>query len=127
MSLRDIQMVKGDTNVFDVYVTRYNPTTGLDEVVPLTDAKAWFSAKRESRDLDADAVISLNSVDDGAQVAITASAGVVRITLVPGDTGTLPEKWYQYDVQLKESPTNVVTTIQRGRLELLKQATISTA
>ena len=50
--MRDIVATKGDTIIFDVYVTRG------DTPVDLTDGKAWFYVKREHRDDDADAVIS---------------------------------------------------------------------
>jgi hypothetical protein len=122
--MTDIQMVKGDTTIFDVHVTRFNPTTGLDENVPLTGAKAWFTAKKESTDLDASAVIAKNSVDHPSQVGITVSTAMVRVTIIPTDTVNYPSKWLNYDVQVREAD-GTITTVQKGKLELLKQATVA--
>jgi len=121
----DIQMTKGDTKSWDVFVTRENPTTGLDEVVDLTGAKAWLTVKKTSKDDDASALFQKDSAADPTKVVITALTGKVRVTIDPADTESYPYRWLNYDVQVKES-TGVVTTVARGKLELLSESTIST-
>jgi hypothetical protein len=123
--MSDIQMGKGDTKIFDVEVTKTDPDTGLDVVVPLTDAKAWFTAKETSSDTDADAIIIYNNVDNPLNVIITEADGIVRIVIDPADTVDYPNRWLVYDVQIKEVD-GTITTVERGNIELLKQATIST-
>jgi len=118
-------MTKGDTKSWDVFVTRENPVTGLDEVVNLTGAKAWLTVKRTSKDDDASAVFKKNSTDNPTKVIITALTGIVRVTIDPADTESYPYRWLNYDVQVKES-NGVVTTVARGKLELLSESTIST-
>jgi hypothetical protein len=118
-------MVRGDSKSFNVFVTRENPTTGVDEVVNLTGAKAWFTAKATSVDTDSDAVFKKNSVDNPTKVIITAITGVIRINIDPGDTEGYPYRWLVYDCQVKEAD-GTLTTVQRGKLELLTRATIST-
>lgn len=123
--MTDIQSIKGDTQGFDVFVTKYNEVTGEDEIVNLTGAKAWFTAKRTSEDLDSAAIIKLDSVANPSQVVITGVTGKVRITLAPADTVNSPVKWLEYDVQIKEVD-GTVTTVQKGKLELTKNITRST-
>lgn len=121
--MSDLVIIKGDTTIFDVFVTRVNQTTGVDEPVT-TIAKAWFTAKRNSNDIDDDAFISLDSVANPAQVVITPLAGTVRITLSPGDTVAYDHNWLEYDVQVKEVD-GTVTTVRRGQMKLLKHATVT--
>lgn len=116
----NIQMRRGDTTVFDVAVTRYNPITGRDEPVT-TMTKAWFTAKKTRADADAQAIISYNSLDDNVNCFITSN--VVRVIIAAADTATLLEKWFEYDVQIRETD-GTITTVQSGRLEILKDATI---
>src|SRR5687768_10130580 len=118
--MTDIQMIKGDTTIFDVIVERE------EEVVDLTGAKAWFTAKWTTDDEDADAAIELDSVDNPSNVEITPVEGKIRITIPASLTAELPGRWLEYDVQIKES-SNVITTVQRGKLELTKQVTIATS
>ena len=119
-------MTKGDSSSWDVFVTRYDPVTHLDAAVNLTGAKAWFTAKRTSRDLDADAIIKKDSTTNPTQVTIVAPAtqGKVRISLIPADTVNHNGRWLQYDVQVREAD-GTVTTVAEGKLEFTKQATIT--
>ena len=123
--MSDIQMTKGDSKSFNVYVTRENPVTGVDEVVDLTGAKAWFTAKATHQDADTSAIFKKNSVDNPTKVIITALTGVIRINIDPADTESYPYRWLVYDIQIKEA-SGIVTTVQRGKLELLTESTIST-
>jgi hypothetical protein len=111
-----IQFVKGDTKVFAVLCTRYNPTTMVDD--PVTPVKAWFTAKRRSSDLDADAVILKDST--GSDVIITGNQ--VQVNIRPADTENVTDKWLRYDVQIREADGSV-WTVERDKLELLPQET----
>jgi hypothetical protein len=124
--MTDIQMPKGDTQTFDVFVTRVNQVTGVEEIVPLAGARAWFTAKKVSTDSDANAIIAKDSVTDPSEVVITDVEGKVTITIIPADTVSYPGKYLEYDVQVKEVD-GTVTTVQKGRLELGKNITVSTA
>jgi hypothetical protein len=122
--MSDIQIIKGDTSIFEVDVTRLNESTGLDEAVDLTDAKAWFTAKETFADPDDQAIVLYNSEDDIANITIAEIEGIVRVSIDPADTAAYPNRWLVYDVQIKEVD-GTVTTVERGNIELLKQATIS--
>jgi len=124
--MTDIQMTKGDTETFDVFVTRKDEVTGVEEIVPLDGAMAWFTAKEESTDLDASAVIAKDSVADPSEVVITGVEGKVRITITPADTVSYDGKYLEYDVQVKEVD-GTVTTVQKGRVEFGKDITVSSA
>jgi len=124
--MTDIQIPKGDSETFDVFVTRANEDTGVEEVVPLTGAKAWFTAKKESTDADVDAIIAKDSVADPSEVVITGIEGKVRITITPADTVSYDGKYLEYDVQVKEVD-GTVTTVQKGRIEFGKNITVSSA
>lgn len=122
--MSDIIMVKGDTAVFDVPITRYNPTTDEYEPVSLTGAKAWFTAKRNSYEADdTNAVIAKNSTDDPANVAM--SSNVVRVIIDPEDTEDYPDRWLVYDLQIKEAD-GTVTTVEYGSIEFVRDRTKAT-
>jgi hypothetical protein len=121
--MSEIVMVKGDTTVFDVAMTRLNLLTEQEEPVPLAGAKAWFTAKKNTRDADINAVIAKDSVSNPSQVIITPTTGIIRITIIPEDTVGYTGSWLYYDVQVREAD-GTVTTIQSGSLELLKHSTI---
>jgi hypothetical protein len=117
----DIRLARGDTFVFDVYATR------ADEAVDLTNAKAWFTMKRNRRDADSAALIQHDSSDASTQVRIIQPLlGIVRVKIVPADTSALAPSYYPYDVQVKEAD-NTVSTIERGFVELDRDTTISVA
>lgn len=123
--MTDIRVVRGDDLVFDVYATRFNEATGLDEPVPLTGGKAWFTIKHSTRDLDTDAILHFNSLDDPTKVMIVNPAeGQVRIDLTPADTIDLPRSYLPFDVQIKEAD-GTVTTIARGSVEVDRDVTVS--
>ena len=122
--MKDIIATKGDSIVFDVYVVRYNETIQTDTPVDLTDGKAWFYVKREHRDDDADAVISLNTTDDPAKIRfiVPATNGQVRVSLAPEDTVNLVDRYLPYDVQIMEDD-GTVSTVESGMLELRNNIT----
>jgi hypothetical protein len=119
--MTDMILNRGDSIIFDVGVVRLNPTTGLNE--PVTAQKAWFTAKVNSRDADVDAIIKKDSVSTPTKVLVTA--GNVRVFLDPADTAIYKDRWLVYDVQIKEA-SGSITTVERGKIELKKDVTIST-
>lgn len=120
--MKDIIATKGDTIIFDVYVTRG------EDPVDLTGGKVWFTVKRNSRDLDEDSLIYLNSAVDPAQVRIIAPAtnGQIRVELEPADTVDIKDTYLPYDVQIRESD-GAISTIEYGTIELRKNVTQSVA
>jgi hypothetical protein len=117
--VRDIVATKGDTIGFDVYAT-----AGEDTPIDLTGGKAWFYVKREHRDGDLDAVISLNTVDDPTKITFVAPAtnGQIQVSLAPDDTVNIVDRYLPYDVQIKEA-NGTVTTVEWGMLELRNNIT----
>jgi len=121
----DIRVTRGDTLVFDVYATRFNETTELDEPIPLAGAKAWFTVKRATRDPDNQAIISVNTADDPTKILIANPAGgQIRVDLDPADTLILPKSYLPYDVQILEAD-GTVTTVSRGSVEVDRDTTVS--
>jgi hypothetical protein len=121
----DIPGVKGDTITFDVFATRgVDPVTGAESPINLTGGKAWFTAKRTKGDADANALISLNTVDDpvGIRFILPPTLGQIRITLVPDDTVNIVDRYVPFDVQIREVD-NTVSTVERGYLELHRDIT----
>ena len=124
--MTDIQMVKGDFVVMDVLVTRLNSETGLDTPVDLTDAKVWFVAKEESAHTDVEAVININSEDNPDEIHVIdpENQGIIEISIIPSRTVDYPYKWLLYNVQVREVD-GLISTVQSGYLELLKNVAIS--
>lgn len=117
----DIEAIKGDTEYYDMKAIRSNSPIDLTGA----NAKIWFSAKRHKKDLDADALISLNSVDHPAQVVFTdRPGGLFYVALLPANTTSIDEDSLLYDVQVREQD-NRITTVQRGTLNLIRDITRS--
>ena len=87
------------------------------------NAKAWFTAKKTTDDLDADALIALNSVDNPAQVVfMDASIGTFFVKLLPADTASIDDDSLVYDVQVREQDGRI-TTVAKGELKLKPDVT----
>jgi hypothetical protein len=115
----DIEAVRGDTEYYDLAAVRSGAPVDLTGAA----VKIWFTAKRTKDDLDADAVISLNSTDDPAQCVFTnRPAGLFYIHVMPTDTANVEEDSLVYDVQVREQ-SGRVTTVQRGTLHLVRDIT----
>lgn len=124
--MTDIRMTSGDSITFDVFVTRKD-ANGVDQPVNLTGAKAWFYCKKQKRDADVDALISLDTSADPLQIRFLAPAtdGIIRVTLNPADTDGLASD-YPYDIQVEESD-GTVTTVESGFLQVARDITVTTA
>jgi len=119
----DIEAVKGDTEYYDLAAIRSNLPISLVGL----NVKAWFTAKRTKEDLDANALISLNSADDPTQIVFTdRPGGLFFVQLVPADTVNIDEDYLVYDVQVREQDGRV-TTVARGKLYLVQDITRSVA
>jgi hypothetical protein len=115
----DIEAVKGDTEYYDLAAKR---KTGVISLVGL-NVKAWFTAKRTKEDIDADAVILLNSETHPTQVVFTdRPAGLFFVQLLPEDTVDIEEDSLVFDVQVREQDGRV-TTVSRGNLLLVQDIT----
>jgi hypothetical protein len=121
-------VTRGDTVVLDIYARRLDIATGQVIPIDLTGGKAWFTVKRESRDDDVDAVISLNTVDDPLNCSFVdpATQGLIRVTLDPQHTLQIKDRYLPFDVQIKEL-NGAVSTIENKMLELQRDVTRSVA
>lgn len=117
--MSNIAIVRGDTAVLDVAITRSGSP------VDLTGATLWFTAKRAKSDPDAVAVIA-KSTASGITVT-SASGGTATITIDPDDTSDLTSATaLVFDVQLKESGGRI-TTVDSGTLRVTLDVTQATA
>lgn len=108
--MADLDAVRGDTNKYDVTVTRDG--AALD----LTGATLKFTVKRSLDDADADAVFQ-KAIGTGIVVDDVAG-GLATLTVAPADTSALPApRSFHYDLQLTESDGRV-TTVAIGSLRL---------
>ena len=115
----DIEAVKGDTEYYDISAIRNNVPIDLTG----DNVKAWFTAKRTKDDLDADALIAIDSEANDAQVVITSrTGGKFYVCLLPENTTDIDEDNLVYDVQVREEDGRV-TTVQNGTLHLKQDIT----
>ena len=126
MDRKDLSIVRSDTYIFDVVAKRPDPDTGSLVPIDLTTGKAWFTAKRTLNDLDANAVIQLSTTTSGV-ILLAAPLGIVRVTIPPLATTSLPNDpvALQYDIQVSDA-AGVVTTIQKGLLMVEPDVTLTT-
>jgi hypothetical protein len=114
--------------VYQLAVTRTDPTTLITTPVDITGASIRFTVKTSSGDTDANAIIKKGTTDTGLGgiVPVDAPNGLAQITVSPADTSTLSAPtWYAYDIQLRET-SGRVTTVQSGRF-LIKSDITSTS
>jgi hypothetical protein len=115
----DIEAIRGDTEYYDLAAIR----SGAPVSLVGANVKIWFSAKRTSDDVDADAVIKLNSADNPIQIVFTdRPAGLFFIVLTPADTLAIEEEKLVFDVQVREQDGRI-TTVVRGKLHILPDVT----
>jgi hypothetical protein len=127
--MKNLKANKGDDITFQATVRR--PTDedpNVYEVVDLTDADAWFTAKTNVTDEDADAVIRKGTPSIGLTgVTITdGPAGILVIDIDELETSDLEDGTVvlHYDLQIRED-TGQLTTVQKGLFFLMDQVTIS--
>jgi hypothetical protein len=78
---------------------------------PGTDYTLIFTCKESLADTDAQAKIQKTT-----GTGLTHSSSFALVTLVPGDSDTLIDNAYFYDVQAQHNTTGAVLTVQAGRL-----------
>jgi hypothetical protein len=83
MTASNLQSVRGDTFVFSMYV--FNAGVQVD----LTGAAVRFTAKHDYADLDAAAVVALDTSVGGGVEIVNAAAGELRVTVPAADTAAL--------------------------------------
>ena len=107
--MSDIEMTRGDTQVYDIAVV--DPVTG--NPINLTGMTLAFMAKRSRSDSDASAVISKTL---GSGIAITnVAAGLGTLTIDPADTASVVETMQlEWDLQLVNA--GQVFTLDSGYL-----------
>ena len=109
MTRIDLEMMRGDTKVFDVTIT-----DEAGAAVNLTGSTVKFTAKNRVGDAQGVAVIALTT-GDGVELTDAAN-GVARVTIAPDDTsGFTSKKTLEYDVQVAETGGRVSTPV-RGTL-----------
>lgn len=108
--MADLDAVRGDTNEYEVAVTRDAA------VLDLQGATLKFTVKRDLGDADADAVFQ-KAIGTGITVT-DAPNGACTLTIDPADTSALPApRAFHYDLELTESDGRV-TTVAIGLLRL---------
>jgi hypothetical protein len=116
-------VTRGDTAEFEIVISADGDPSDL------SSCKIWFTGKHHVEDSDADALWSLNSVDNPTQVIIgtPTTDGKVTLVLHPADTENLPlDRKVSFDVQWKETGGKVFT-VYRGTMNVLPDVTRSRA
>src|SRR5215831_777731 len=116
--MTDLKLMRGDDETLQIYVYRHNESTGLDD--PITAEKAWFTAKRNTRDPDSDAIIALDSANMPGKVQI--SSGKVLVNIDPADTASCLDRLLLYDLQIRET-SGTISTVERGFIQLIGDVT----
>ena len=116
--MSSLRMSRGDTFRIDIVVSDKNG------VINLTGKSLIATFKNKVTDADNVAVVQ-KKTSTGGIVITSAVAGEATITLLPGDTSTLPAVWtqLQWDIQLVDGAS--VYTVASGRLEVSPDVTIS--
>lgn len=120
-----LRIVRGDTNVYRIVVTRKDPDTGVISPINLSGLKIWFTAKNKQTDTDAAAVIRKGTTPTSLTgiTVVDGPAGKADIELLPADTSTLATTtWLYYDVQILEGLSRITTVIS-GRAAVVPDAT----
>lgn len=103
----DLDAVRGDTNEYDLTITR----DGV--AVPLAGAGIKLTVKRSLEDTTP--VVQL-AVGSGITIAADPSTGKCVAVFPPAAFAGLPARSFLYDVELTEGTR--VTTVAEGRLRL---------
>lgn len=126
---KNLKANKGDDITLQATVKRpSDDNPNVFEIVDLTDADAWFTAKNAIEDDDDDAVIRKGTTSTGLSgITITdAQNGVLVVDIDELETSTLGTgtTTLYYDLQIRES-TGQLTTVATGLFFLMDQVTIS--
>jgi hypothetical protein len=118
--MADYNMFRGDTLVFDGVAEE----SGGDPQ-DLTGCTLWMTAKNQKSDLDADAVIAVES-GSGIEV-VSAAAGTFTVTIAATLTADLTKRsLLHYDVQLKDA-TGQIYTVDSGTITVELDITRATS
>ncbi len=121
MAAKVVQLTLNRGDTFEQTLTFTNQDGSVKDI---TGSTVWFTVKLRFSDLDAAALVQVDST--GAELVITdASAGIATLQLLPATTLLLVAPCYVYDIQIKETAGRV-TTPQRGALVVGDHATIKT-
>ena len=88
--------------------------------IDITGATVWFTAKENTTDEDASAVLQKQITSHS-----NPTQGETQLSLIPSDTDAMEVKDYEYDMQLVES-SGKVSTFMRGKLNIIQDITVST-
>ena len=96
----------------------------------LTDAKVWFSVKRELGDVDVEALItkmSANVTDGGDEQAkvIDGPNGILEIYIIQGDTADISEGDYWFDVVVETSSGRRLEAVRPSRFRVVQPVTMT--
>ena len=122
MAIYNFQTIRGDSRLLSFTVTKQN-----GDVLNLTAAKIWMTAKYNFTDTDLQAVFQ-KTTDPGGGITIPQpTLGTVEIQIDPIDTSTLPAKniILFFDVQIKTSDQQIFTILS-GKMTIIPDVTIST-
>jgi hypothetical protein len=116
-----IQLIRGDSKVLTVSVTRNNAPYDL------TGHTLRFTAKYRYSDPDSQAVFQLTSAPGGGITVTNATGGQARIEIEPVHTASLPPVRTRlvYDLQLTDGGGGVYT-VDIGELVVAPDVTITT-
>lgn len=119
MSTNRIEMIRGDTKVLTITVTRDG------QPYDLTGHTLWLTAKRTPTDADSAAVFQLSTTAGGITIT-NAAGGVARAEIAPTHTESLPAVVNRlvYDVQIADG-TGGVYTVASGELVVRPDVTIT--
>lgn len=114
----DLSIVRGDTVLIDLTVTRDGAP------VSLSGASLWWTAKRRTSDADAAAVIAKTTA---AGITVTdAPGGKARVTITAAETAALTDTLLYWDAQVRET-SGTVSTVASGQVAIAPDVTRATA
>ena len=108
-----MQQFLGDSAILSIPMTRSGAA-----FTPGTDWGLLFTAKRQARDADAQALIQKAT---GAGITVTGSTAAVE--LLPPDTRDLAPGEIVWDIQSQNLTSGAVATVASGRLMLVRDVT----
>lgn len=118
--MANLALTRGDTNVLRVTVTREDDS-GFVSPVNLAGCLMWFTAKRDPKDADEDALIRKGTPDTGLDgiTYVDSLLGIADVTVFPEETESMSSSvtYLYYDAQIKELDDRI-TTVAQGRLTI---------
>ena len=114
--VQDLELVVGEDNLFDIDLnTDLDPT---DEV--------WFMAKYNRADTDGNAVIEKKR-STGGIVDTDPGTGKCQVKVLRTDLSTVIGRALVYDTKVKKADANIVQTVGRGVIILLRPVNVGAA